>query len=202
MTGWGPGQVRLGHNWGLGCWGEAGGMPCPRPAPSPRAHQDVERAFRALLVLFDGREHGEHEAGEDQQEPGTREAPSAEAVKEPVSQDTEAQGSPQDPSHTLAHAPHLPGQPQNSESKGTGPASWTCKNRGRTPIGLPNTTLPCSRVLPQRRGRNFSVFLLIQTFSHSQHRTLPVLGGPSCVTWCPGGGPVHGLPCAGCPVSS
>lgn len=37
--------------------------------PQRRAHQDVQRALRALLVLFDGGEHGQHEAGEDKQEP-------------------------------------------------------------------------------------------------------------------------------------
>ena len=53
--------------------------PWPEAAPAahPRAHQDVERALRALLVLFDGGEHGQHQAREDQQEPGTGEARSA-----------------------------------------------------------------------------------------------------------------------------
>ena len=41
-------------------------------APSCRTHQDVQRALRALLVLLDGGEHGQHETGEDQQEPGDR----------------------------------------------------------------------------------------------------------------------------------
>lgn len=35
-------------------------------APSCGTHQDVERALRALLVLLDGGEHGQHETGEDQ----------------------------------------------------------------------------------------------------------------------------------------
>lgn len=171
-TGWGPGQVRPRHDWGLGCWREAGGMPYPRPGPSLRAHQDVERAFRALLILFDGREHGEHEAGEDQQEPGTREASSAEAVKQPVSQDTKQKprGAPR--THpTLSPMPliclvSLKTQSQRGQAQLPGHVRTTARHSSLigllVPAAFPNTMLPCSCVFPQSHFHNGSQCLLFR----------------------------------------
>lgn len=56
---------------GTGCRPRAP-PPSGPSAPTHGTHQDVERALRALLVLLDGGEHRQHEAGEDQQEPGGR----------------------------------------------------------------------------------------------------------------------------------
>lgn len=60
--------ARLAQAAGPGVRGSAAGRGRWRTAPA-RAHQDVERALRALLVLLDGGEHRQHQAGEDQQEP-------------------------------------------------------------------------------------------------------------------------------------
>lgn len=87
------------------------------------AHQDVQGALRALLVLFDGGEHGQHEAGEDQQEPedrgrlgqpvGSRTRPRCGAQDTPTA-------TPRTP-HSLAHTPCLSAQPGQHHALGKAP---------------------------------------------------------------------------------
>lgn len=161
-------------------------VPASPSALGGGAHQDVQRALRALLVLFDGGEYGQHEAGEDQQEPedrgrlgqpvGTRTRPRCRAQDTPTA-------TPRTP-HSLAHTPCLSAQPGQHRASGKAPKlsvtgnklcllhGWEVRTQSEphTPLGGKGGTPYMPRVssftavLSRLKGRNISLLLLRLAF--------------------------------------